>query len=70
MTRTEVLGQLGAALQVSKKTLGSQFGPVAFSAATLQGQIALLSAVAYLVEHAAEQAWRNYDSVQKPENVT
>ena len=59
MTRVEVLGQIDAALLASKKALDSQFGPVAFSVATLQGQIALLSAAAYLVEHATEQAWKN-----------
>jgi hypothetical protein len=59
MKREEVLMGLISRLAQSKVDLASSFGPSALGTTVIRNQLVMLDALAYLVEHMTEQAWKD-----------
>ena len=59
MARDELLIMLDQRRTETGVTLEHSFGGTAYSAASLKNQVAFLEALAYLVDHTTEQAWKN-----------
>jgi len=57
--REVLLSNLRNRISESQRSLVHQFGPAAFGVTSLNNQLAMLDALAYLVEHQSEQAWKS-----------
>ncbi len=63
MTREEVHVALLARLAESKRAIASNFNPAVLGTVVVNNQISMLDALAYLVEHQSEQAWKSNPAV-------